>query len=556
MHAATRDQRQQLDLAVFEELRGEFREHVGSPRSVVIKQGGTSLVEHVQVLGLPLLGKTHASMGGGIIHVASVLGIRLHVAEHLDGKEIELVPGGAVAEAYRCCQIMEQVLRSCNASWGDLLRLTVHISDLTATKLESIEHVIDSFFNERGSLPITKTAVGCTRLRALAALQIEGTALLPGGGPLAALPPPPGLGPEAPTSGSWQCRVAEALDEVAGGGGDPDGAPRASKGEWVVVEPPEERDVLAQSPVNKPVEKFGAAPEATPEALPSASLDEISEPSPKAQPKQSRVARPGFVGQLSSLLLMELSLQQVQQRKLQFQRRHDSFFQVQMLVNRAYRTVRLDPRAVACQRLWDEGSSPGSSPAACQTWPAIWSYTFDVAVVHTGSSFINVGLVEWIGRATHASQTDCTDREPTLAEVAGACGDVDADGPHNVSESPRQIMLGCRKGVKWYGNSSWEHLFKDDICEGSVLRFQSECCLGAHGEVKQMRLWLLPSQVIFTKRGHQCVRLARPLLEWAIPPSDARSVPRSVSLWVPAVTLFSQSDAVVVAWRGGASGRA
>merc|ERR1711971_711343 len=63
-------------------------------------------------------------------------------------------------------------------------------------------------------------------------------------------------------------------------------------------------------------------------------------------------------------------------------------------------------------------------------------------------------------------------------------------GQHR-SENPRQMMLGCKKGVKWYGSNTWEHLFKDEVCEGSQLRFLCEYSIASRAQAAtHMRLWL------------------------------------------------------------------
>eukprot|EP00435_Cladocopium_sp_Y103_P073756 s422_g45.t1 len=62
----------------------------------------------------------------------------------------------------------------------------------------------------------------------------------------------------------------------------------------------------------------------------------------------------------------------------------------------------------------------------------------------------------------------------------------------HVHENPKQMMLGCRKGVQWFGNAAKVPLFQDseplepdNIMEGSLLRFRCDYHLNRQGEIAQ-----------------------------------------------------------------------
>eukprot|EP00435_Cladocopium_sp_Y103_P022239 s3127_g5.t1 len=113
-----------------EKLRAEF-DHFQETEDWKIVRQKAGPVEHLLVTGLPRLGASHASLSGGQIHLAPALGQQLNV-----GSGIALVPGGLAAQAYRCCQILEQVLVACGSSLHQLVRLSCHVSHLTSFNSE------------------------------------------------------------------------------------------------------------------------------------------------------------------------------------------------------------------------------------------------------------------------------------------------------------------------------------------------------------------------------------------------------------------------------------
>merc|ERR1719321_1867615 len=131
---------------------------------------------------------------------------------------------------------------------------------------------------------------------------------------------------------------------------------------------------------------------------------------------------------------------------------------------------------------------------------------------------MNIGLVEWTAQAKDSavhllqgSRAGPMIDPPSLTQLMGvAPGEEWETDPtwQQVSENPRQMMLGCRKGVKWYGNSRTEPLFKDDLCQGSTLRFRCDHTFNAKAQTTEMKLWLLPCNVVFRYRGSSVVQLA------------------------------------------------
>mmetsp|Transcript_57208 Transcript_57208/g.113701 ORF Transcript_57208/g.113701 Transcript_57208/m.113701 type:complete len:532 (-) Transcript_57208:402-1997(-) len=486
-------------------------------------------VGHVVISDLPLLGKTHASIGGGQIHVAPVLGLRLPGHTNNEGSQ-ELVLGGLEAEAFRCCQLVDYVLRGCGANWADLMSMTLHVPDLNAEKFQGIEHIIDAFAAEQNCPPITKSIIGCLQLRLSAAVQMEVVALSSTLQPVQLRPlPPPGLEkPYVETTPSQSVKAAAAC------------APWRQK----AAEAAQKEDAT-----EKGKEKGKANVEMQTAKVVVTTSEDVGVTEPEPEQLLTDITNSAdLVGDFSAVSVVEVSEPEGRQAVPHLQgmqhQLHDRFYRMQMLDDQDHRTFRIAPGSIFCQRRWDE------SEMQAQPWPSIWSYTFDVDIVRTSSSFINIGLVEWI--TTSPCEIEGSSRGRTLAQLLRVSShDEPCIGQHS-SESPRQMMLGCRKGVKWYGDSAWEHLLKDDVCEGSQLRFLCEYCIGMRGATIQMRLWLQPSHINFRRRGRQCIRFARPLFEWTLPPSGGSvGAPRPCSVWVPAVTLFSRDDAVVVSWKGG-----
>lgn len=498
----------ELHLAVFRDLDQEFQDHLRLSRFVTARQGSTAPHENVHILGLPsLLSSTHATISGGQVHVKAVIGVKLPVNCGHGESGGELVRGGVEAETYRCCQIIEQFLLRCGSTWDDIMRLTLYLPTLTSSKLEAVDPVVDLFADRLECPAITKSVVGCAQLQLSAAVQLEAVALAPNVRIPPTMPPPPGL--------------EESVETQDVNGGQPDSTPATGK------------------PLS-----FQEGP------LPSTLLEEETADSGGSEllheVSQYCCTKEGgqFVGDFSSIHVVEMSTCFDRGATLpeDTTRIHDACCRLEMLGDKKARIMRLRPGSILCQK------------RELPTGQSIWSHTFDVDVVKASSSFINVGLVEWVARPLDGNHCVSGD-ECTLASLFNVSCVVEPFSGQHRSENPRQMMLGCKKGVKWYGSNTWEHLFKDEVCEGSQLRFLCEYSLATRAQAAtHMRLWLQPSQIYFRKRGRQFVRFGRPIFECTLPPVTAYPcIPQLYSLWVPAVTLYSKDDVVALSWQKGES---
>jgi len=602
------------------ELEVRFQEAADPPADVVA-HGGSRLVEHVRILGLPhLRGSAHASIAGGLVHVAAVVGARLAEpgSEFAGAEEQGLVHGGIEAEMYRCCQLIELVLRGCRATWADLVRLTAFVPGLTDAKVEALEGAAELFARERGCpAAVARTVVGCSRLRMEAAVQLEAVAVAaPPREPSSASSPsvPPRASPSVHTSPSpgpppgleqVNTLTAHAPVERWSIMSDESGAlPRCSNPRSSSSTTPcagFDRKAWSQALAAGPFASLGfatatqeEAPAATAAAAAAAHRATLLNPgAPRfvpAAPAPAAGEPAPLVGTKKDLLMSKLPSEKVQQLRAELQEQHTHFWQVQMVAKDAYRTVRLDPSELLCRRAPLLEAERNWAHRKQNPSHSVWSFSFDVAMTRTVNSFINVGLVEWlatakgdaalpgsppssqtpppaaaaaarlggdVGEGEHAAATASAGRP--LSQVTGACGEEEERAAassvawQHVHENPRQMMLGFRKGVKWYGDAGQEPLFKDDLCEGTLLRFRCDQTLSPDGEIVQLTLWLLPSRIVFRNGGQQCVRIAKPLFEFPSPWFAAEVPGRKRSLWVPAVTLYSKDDSVLIAWCGNES---
>lgn len=247
-----------------------------------------------------------------------------------------------------------------------------------------------------------------------------------------------------------------------------------------------------------------------------------------------------------SLRLQQLNIAQV--GAIPFQSNHDVVWRVQTEAADILRTARVNPENVLCRRRSETG--PGST----------WSFTFDVALAHSVASFINIGLVEWgSSRKDNAawpanpaetslrlSQRRGDARVPSAASMGRLFAMNPLYGQSGQNATLCQMMLGCRKGVKWFGHSSPVPVLHDDVCVGSLLRFRCDYVFNAEGVPSEVVLWLLPSQVSFRKQGPRLVQLDTPLFRNHFEKGQN-------SVWVPAVTLHSLRDTVLLSWESGAS---
>mmetsp|Transcript_145711 Transcript_145711/g.253014 ORF Transcript_145711/g.253014 Transcript_145711/m.253014 type:complete len:441 (-) Transcript_145711:63-1385(-) len=328
-------------------------------------------------------------------------------------------------------------------------------------------------------------------------------------------------------------------------------APRASR----------KAKAKAKALAAKPEEPKAAEPNSLPsptEATSEKAIEPVPTASSQASPELATPRRSPLIGQLACLCLEEVAAEEAQGLHIDNGDVLTSKWRAQMTGHDVYRTVRLGPGQLLCTQLEQSWARRARGP-----WPVVWSYNFDIVIAKTLNSFVNIGFVEWIankGKEVPEPLLLDRTREASLAELMGLSPGEDWTSEptwQHLSENPRQMMLGCRKGVKWYGNNFSEPLFKNDICEGTQLHFQCDNVFDQNGKLKQVRMWLLPSNVHFRTRT-QVVELAKPMFEWPSPMlwedwKSQQDEKEKCAMWVPAVTLFSKDDSVIFVWRGARS---
>lgn len=341
-------------------------------------------------------------------------------------------------------------------------------------------------------------------------------------------------------------KEAEVLALAASIAAPPKATPLSATATRFVPTPPQNEKL----PLTKP-------PTAPPAAPPSAALEAApAQPRPEAETTKS--LRP-FAGHAQSLRLEDVSDKALCPRA-ERQEPNTAAWRVQMIGSDSYRTVRLGPSMLRCSKLIESSWAA----RAKGRWPVTWSYEFDITLTKTAMSFMNIGLVEWTAQAKESADIFLQGsgaESPSLTELMGiSLEDEWTTDPswQQHSENPQQMMLGCRKGSKWYGNNRMEPLFKDDLCEGSTLRFRCDHVFDDTGRAIRMKLWLLPCSVVFKFRGAEVVQLAKPLFEWPDPKFHTDKIdeakPQMRTMWVPAVTLYSKGDSIVFSWCGRENG--
>mmetsp|Transcript_26475 Transcript_26475/g.61507 ORF Transcript_26475/g.61507 Transcript_26475/m.61507 type:complete len:347 (+) Transcript_26475:47-1087(+) len=293
-----------------------------------------------------------------------------------------------------------------------------------------------------------------------------------------------------------------------------------------------------------------------------ASFETPSPPMGPAEPTKSPGTIPqmmGLHGHLSSFDVQELSCEEAGSIHSGLDKEYSRFCRVTMQGPEDYRTIRLEPDVILCRpaEAWHSGRW---KPPAGSTW----SFSFALAVEKSVNCFVNVGLVEWVAPRKDAEDRPCQAASATaadersLADVMKVKSVAEEEMPEgwiadqHVDENPRQMMLGCRKGVQWFGNSAKYPLFQDSITPGSLLRFRCDYHLNREGDIVQVKIWLLASPVKFEYGGDYTVKEAdlwcEPLAQWWAP-RWSRQDKKTRSLWVPAITLYTKEDFVTVAWQ-------
>eukprot|EP00927_Polykrikos_kofoidii_P010797 TRINITY_DN14564_c0_g1_i2.p1 TRINITY_DN14564_c0_g1~~TRINITY_DN14564_c0_g1_i2.p1 ORF type:complete len:638 (+),score=104.68 TRINITY_DN14564_c0_g1_i2:116-2029(+) len=603
-----------MDHAVFEEVRREFDEaNVGNAVEV---KGDSQVIEYVTVLGLPGLtaGGAHASIGGGHVHVAGLIGARLthprtaspNGSTSKKAVRKHVVRGGAGPESYRCCQLIERILQCCRCGWTDLARLTVHLLD-GSKNAKAVELALDSFAKDQGCPSAPRSFVGCAGLSFGATVLVEATAIAPRvlgicnlENSLASTCLTPeehlheGDSRNSHASASFSPLSPPMLDAGAKEGPPPEPPPsaptslaieRAEEGPPPEPPPPAPTSLAIEKAEEHQISTEGDDGKSS--AAPSKLIVELGRPATAttAAAREPAVGdgamehpcqptlRPTPVSEMGKAVLKTplttktpefVPIAPSPRGDLPLVGVHEFFcveqlsgttpgfrhgWKVRMLDDGKSRTLRLCPEDLLCTptqaNLGIQLAAPGSS------WPIVtWKYTFDVTIVRTLTSFLNVGLVEWVTDRSHREPADLLggNVETTLTNVLCASPSRKDLAWQHCSETPRQLMLGCRKGIKWYGKDH-EPLFKDDICDGSNLSFSCEFAVNVIGETMHLRLWLLPSMIVFRRRGLERVCLGKPLFD--VPSQWINALRQNAtrkSVWLPAVTAFSKDDVVHFAW--------
>lgn len=509
-------------------------------------------VEHVRITGLPCLGATHASLSGGQIHLAPVLGQRLGEASG-----IRLVHGGIATQAYRCCQILEQVLLACGSSVHQMVRLSCYVSNLGSNTSQVLSEVIDLFCHERSCHNITRTIIGCDRLQGDAAVQMEGVAAVPDSRTLQT-PPRSGHGNvrSAVSSEKTRAKGKHLSSDIFLVGDDCEAAAAAAAAataavleeepeSWIVVNDAE--DIIATTGSSRLENRFLEVKEIverkplTPGAVEKPPMESPAVP----------LSVSGFYGHTSSFELQALSQEEAESIHPGLGKDFTRFCRMTMKGPEDYRTLRLEPGIIQCQpaEAWHAGRW---KPPMGSTW----SFTFALAVEKTANCFVNVGLVEWVA-ARQDGEQEGGSKKQSLSQIMKVKSEDEDNVPggwlpeQHVHENPKQMMLGCRKGVQWFGNAAKFPLFQDNIMEGSLLRFRCDYHLNRQGEIAQVKIWFLPSPVCFEYGGDHTLTEAdlwfEPLAQWWEPRCQDKKMR---SLWVPAVTMYTCEDVVTVAWNG------
>jgi len=262
---------------------------------------------------------------------------------------------------------------------------------------------------------------------------------------------------------------------------------------------------------------------------------------------QRRRLKDGFYGRLECFELQELSPAEAESIHQGLGKDFTRFCRMTMKGPEDYRTIRLEPGIIRCHRAEAWHSGRWKPPVG-----ATWSFNFALAVEKTANCFVNVGLVEWLAAR---QESEGTVNDESLAEVLKVKSEAEDNVPggwlpeQHVHENPKQMMLGCRKGVQWFGNAAKVPLFQDNIMEGSLLRFRCDYHLNRQGDIAQVKIWFLPSPVNFEYGGQHTITEAdmwfEPLAQWWEPRCQDRKMR---SLWVPAVTMYTCEDVVTVAW--------
>jgi 2-iminobutanoate/2-iminopropanoate deaminase len=105
----------------------------------------------------------HAVVAGDFIHVAGTLGT--------EGGALELVEGGVSAQTRQALRNVEAILRACDATLADLVKVNVFLEDIG-----TFREMNEAYVDVMGSDPPARITVGRAGLALGAAVEIDGVA--------------------------------------------------------------------------------------------------------------------------------------------------------------------------------------------------------------------------------------------------------------------------------------------------------------------------------------------------------------------------------------------
>lgn len=108
----------------------------------------------------------HAVIAGDFIYVSGTLGTK--------SDSMELVEGGTGAETAQALQNIGLILKECDASFSDLIKVNVFLADI-----KTFPEMNDAYLEVVGSNPPARITVGGAELAREAAVEIDAVAYKP-----------------------------------------------------------------------------------------------------------------------------------------------------------------------------------------------------------------------------------------------------------------------------------------------------------------------------------------------------------------------------------------
>ena len=125
-------------------------------------------IKKVNVSGLSRLPAfSHAVIAGDFIYVSGTVGTKT------DSQE-QLVEGGTGPETIRTLRIIETILDECGASFGDLVKVNIFLSDM-----KTFPEMNEAYLEVLGADPPARITVGRAELALNAAVEIDAIAYKP-----------------------------------------------------------------------------------------------------------------------------------------------------------------------------------------------------------------------------------------------------------------------------------------------------------------------------------------------------------------------------------------